>query len=389
MTAIELKGVRKRYTKYDDSPSLLTALPSRTRTKRSDLWALRDLDLEVQQGESLGVLGRNGAGKSTLLRLLSGVTAPTSGSVQVRGRVAPLISVGVGFHPELTGRENVYVNATVLGLTRREIDRRFDDIVDFSEIETFIDTPVKFYSSGMFVRLGFAVAVAVEPDVLLVDEVLAVGDIAFQSKCFHRMQQIRARGTTLVVVSHSMDAIRHTCGRALLLHRGVLTFDGEPHAAISAYYETVGQDPTDNEPDGSALAVESFQLVGPDGEPTNHLSVGDVAHARLVVRALKCVPQPILGVTVTSESGGVVYSDTNWGQPFDALGPGERARYDVTLAPHLAGGAFIVSCTMHDQHADGQTLQLTAPVSSTFHVSARGLVLGVADLEAAFTESRP
>src|SRR5579875_711372 len=212
--AVELRGVGKRYTKYVDTPMLVTsALRLRAGHRRDRLWALRGVDLDVEDGESFGVIGRNGSGKSTLMMLVGGITAPTEGSLRVWGRVAPLISVGVGFHRELTGRENIYVNGTVLGLTRRQIDRRLDAIVDFAEVEQFIDTPVKFYSSGMFVRLGFAVAVHADPDVLIVDEVLAVGDLAFQVKCYERMNEIRSRGTTVVMVSHHLGAVRRMCER--------------------------------------------------------------------------------------------------------------------------------------------------------------------------------
>src|SRR5690606_37347034 len=203
--AIELAGVGKRYRLAERS--LVQALrPSRRRTVRQ-LWAVQGLDLQVEPGETVGLLGHNGAGKSTLLRMMAGVSEPTEGRVTVRGRVAPLISVGVGFHQELTGRENVYVNGMLLGLTRAEVEARFDEIVDFAELRDRIDTPVKFYSSGMFMRLGFSVAVHVDPDVLLVDEVLAVGDVAFQLKCFDRMRELSARGTTTVLVSHSMHAL--------------------------------------------------------------------------------------------------------------------------------------------------------------------------------------
>src|SRR5436309_9699332 len=187
---------------------LLRSLLPFARPERSELWALRDVDLTLGQGDVLGVIGRNGAGKTTLLRLLAGVTRPTTGEVEIRGRVAPLISVGVGFHPEMSGRENVYVNGMLLGLTRREVDARLEEIVAFAELEDFIDTPVKFYSSGMFMRLGFSVAVHSDPNILVVDEVLAVGDMAFQAKCLERMRSLQQKGTSIVVVSHSMGTIR-------------------------------------------------------------------------------------------------------------------------------------------------------------------------------------
>src|SRR5690349_16980829 len=209
----------------------------RNRTRRSALWALRRATFGVGRGECVGVVGRNGSGKSTLLQMLAGVTAPTEGRVTVQGRVAPLISVGVGFHPELTGRENVYVNATILGLRREEIDRRFDEIASFAEIGEFLETPVKFYSSGMFVRLGFAVSAMSEPDVLLIDEVLAVGDLAFQLKCFERLERLRESGATVVLVTHNLNAVRRLCERTLVIHNGELRHDGDTVEALSLYHE--------------------------------------------------------------------------------------------------------------------------------------------------------
>ncbi|MHB8467786.1 MAG: ABC transporter ATP-binding protein, partial [Acidimicrobiales bacterium] len=238
---ISVEGVGKRFVKYEDTPTIVGRIPWPGRTRRSTLWALRGATFDVAPGESVGVIGRNGSGKSTLLRMLAGVTAPTEGRVRIAGRVAPLIAVGVGFHPELTGRENVYVNGTVLGLAKDEIDARFDDIVRFAEIKPFIDTPVKFYSSGMFVRLGFAVSVLAEPDVLLVDEVLAVGDINFQLRCFDRMAELQARGTTIVVVSHNLNAVRNMCRRTIVIHDAEMRFDGETNDAISLYHDLLAE----------------------------------------------------------------------------------------------------------------------------------------------------
>ena len=388
---IQVDDVSKRYVKYHDEPMLLSSLRLRARTKRSVLEAVRGLDLRVDEGESLGVLGRNGAGKSTLLQMLCGVTAPSTGRVAVRGRVAPLISVGVGFHPELTGRENVYVNGTVLGMSRREIDSRFDEVVAFAEIEEFIDTPVKFYSSGMFVRLGFSVAVAADPDILLVDEVLAVGDFAFQIKCFRRMEEIRALGTTIVVVSHNISAIRALCDRGVVLQRGVNVFDGPVHDAVSAYYRSVGEPPPD-EVDRAltptttdpVAVIESFQLLDAAGSATAHLASGDAATFRLNVRALAAVARPVIGISVYAEAGGPAYVDTNLATPFAPLSAGERASYDVAVRLSLAGGGFNVTSSLHDGLVDGGTVPLAHAQPLSFYVTGRGMVKGVADLGGRF-----
>ena len=238
-TAIELRGVGKRFTKYSDTPMLLSsALRFRPKTRRDRFWALRAVDLTVADGESIGVIGRNGSGE-----IDSDVTDGWHHRPDrrlrpgVRGMVAPLIQVGVGFHRELTGRENIYVNGAILGLTKRQIDDRLEEIIDFAEVEDFIDTPVKFYSSGMYVRLGFAVAVHSDPDVLIVDEVLAVGDLAFQVKCYDRMNEIRDRGATIVMVSHHLGLVQRMCERVLLIHNGVPRHLGAPEESIAAFHD--------------------------------------------------------------------------------------------------------------------------------------------------------
>lgn len=202
-----------------------------------EFWALRDVNFEVQPGEVVGIIGRNGAGKSTLLKVLSRITKPSTGRVELRGRVASLLEVGTGFHPELTGRENVYMNGTVLGMTRREIDCRFDDIVAFADVEKFIDTPVKRYSSGMTVRLGFAVAAHLEPEILIVDEVLAVGDAEFQRKCLDKMGEVARGGRTVLFVSHNMPAIQSLCSSAILIHSGTVKLQGDVGGAVHQYLQ--------------------------------------------------------------------------------------------------------------------------------------------------------
>ena len=203
-----------------------------------DLWALRDIDLEVKHGQALGVIGRNGAGKSTLLKVLSRITEPTEGRVEIKGRVASLLEVGTGFHGELTGRENIQLNGAILGMTRAEIRAKFDEIVDFSEISRFLDTPVKRYSSGMYMRLAFAVAAHLDPDVLIIDEVLAVGDLAFQRKCLGRMQDVAGRGRAVLFVSHNLAAVKSLCTRAILLESGRLVADGSPNDVVGEYVST-------------------------------------------------------------------------------------------------------------------------------------------------------
>src|SRR5579863_7966507 len=224
-------GLRHALERFVKSP-----LSAFRREKRETFWALKDVALEVKEGEVLGLIGRNGAGKTTLLKILSRITQPTSGWAEIRGRVGSLLEVGTGFHPELTGRENAFLSGAILGMSKREIARKFDEIVAFAELEKFIDTPVKHYSSGMYVRLAFAVAAHLEPEILLVDEVLAVGDIRFQKKCLFKMGDVARAGRTVVLVSHNMAAINSLSTRVIMLSNGGVAFDGAPADATARYY---------------------------------------------------------------------------------------------------------------------------------------------------------
>ncbi len=205
-----------------------------------EFWALRHVSFEIRQGEAVGIIGRNGAGKSTLLKVLSRITEPSEGRIEIDGRVASLLEVGTGFHPELTGRENIFLNGAILGMSRAEIKRKFDEIVAFSEVEKFLDTPVKRYSSGMYVRLAFAVAAHLEPEILIVDEVLAVGDAQFQKKCLGKMHDVAGEGRTVLFVSHNMNAVRQLCDRAIVMHGGTVSIDADVETAISGYLSAYG-----------------------------------------------------------------------------------------------------------------------------------------------------
>jgi ABC-2 type transport system ATP-binding protein len=237
---IEFWEVSKRF-QLQEGRTLREFMPALFRGKAwsEPFYALRDVTFTMDRGETVGVIGRNGSGKSTILKLIAGVTAPTTGEVRVAGRVSPLIELGAGFHPDLTGRENVHLNASLLGMSGQEIKDRFDDIVDYAELREFIDTPVKRYSSGMYVRLAFAVAVHSDPEVLLVDEVLSVGDAFFQEKCLERMHDFQRRGTTIVVVSHTLELITSFCERAIWLEHGRVVAEGPAAAVVDQYRESV------------------------------------------------------------------------------------------------------------------------------------------------------
>jgi lipopolysaccharide transport system ATP-binding protein len=245
--AIRVEHVSKRYllgTSYGyktvrDSLTKVVRRSGADRAGRREIWALKDVSFEVQPGELVGLIGRNGAGKTTILKILSRIVRPSSGHAEIRGRVGSLLEVGTGFHPELTGRENVFLSGAILGMRKNEIERRFDEIVAFSEIEEFLDTPTKRYSSGMQVRLAFAVAAHLEPEILIVDEVLAVGDIAFQKKCLGKMGEVTSHGRTVLFVSHNMSLIQTLCQRGILLSRGAVVTDAPIHDAVQEYLQTL------------------------------------------------------------------------------------------------------------------------------------------------------
>ena len=282
------------------------------------IWALRDVSFEVHKGEVIGIIGRNGAGKSTLLKVLTRITEPTSGRAVLRGRVSSLLEVGTGFHPELSGRENAYLNGAILGMRRSEIDRKFDEIVAFSEVERFIDTPVKRYSSGMYVRLAFAVAAHLEPEILLVDEVLAVGDIGFQKKCLGKMEQVARQGRTVLFVSHNMAAIQALCSRAILLEEGKVVFNGAQDEAVRAYIASVVRrseeqslaDRTDRE-GGSVFRFMNVEFQdAATGVPLNHLMSGQSVAVRVRYRLDAAAPKEgvTLSIAVSSSAGAFLFA---------------------------------------------------------------------------------
>jgi lipopolysaccharide transport system ATP-binding protein len=287
------------------------------------LWALKDINFQVQQGEALGIIGRNGAGKSTLLKILSRVTAPTLGIVKVKGRIASLLEVGTGFHPELTGRENIYLNGAIMGMSRAEVGRKFDEIVDFSGVEKFIDTPVKRYSSGMYVRLAFAVAAHLEPEILVVDEVLAVGDAEFQRKCLGKMGDVAYAGRTVLFVSHNMVAIEGLCPRALVLEKGGVVFDGNSTESISRYIHVKKElkqislrDRTDRVGTGIVRAVD-ISIFDKSGEPTNHIGMGE--NFCVEIRTQGKLDKAIIGILIGNIYRTQIMRGYTWEQIADDI----------------------------------------------------------------------
>jgi lipopolysaccharide transport system ATP-binding protein len=273
------------------------------------LWALKDVSFEVQPGEVVGIIGRNGAGKSTLLKVLSRITKPTTGRVRLRGRVASLLEVGTGFHAELTGRENVYLNGAILGMTRAEMDRKFDEIVAFAEVEQFIDTPVKRYSSGMYLRLAFAVAAHLEPEILVVDEVLAVGDAQFQQKCLGKMETVSASGRTVLFVSHSMSAITRICSAAVLLQQGQVLATGTPQGVVSRYLASTDAPGPRRAFASQGLPVELIEAAVEDatGQVNDELRINENFSIRIRYRA-KDASQPVdAQLALYTDTGTLVF----------------------------------------------------------------------------------
>lgn len=290
------------------------------RSEAPSIWALRDVSFDVQQGEVVGLIGRNGAGKSTLLKILSRITYPTSGTVKVNGRVASLLEVGTGFHDELTGRENIYLNGSILGMRKDEVKKRFDAIVDFSGVGPFIDTPIKHYSSGMRLRLGFAVAAHLEPDVLIVDEVLAVGDAGFQKKCIDAMEGLRGSGRTVLFVSHNLAAVENLCTRGIWIDAGKVRMDGEAKKVIVAYMSSfVGEqvsgttlaDAKDRLGSGE-IRYTRIEYLSPDGTPCSMIRSGDGVILRFHYRAETPILNPSFGFRLFSEMGTLITEAAHW-----------------------------------------------------------------------------
>jgi lipopolysaccharide transport system ATP-binding protein len=298
----------------------MSKLARRQPEQEQIVWALQDISFEVQQGEVLGIIGRNGAGKSTLLKLLSRITYPTSGSLKARGRVASLLEVGTGFHEELTGRENIFLNGSILGMKKKEIDHRLDEIVEFSGISKFIDTPIKRYSSGMRLRLGFAVAAHLSPDILLVDEVLAVGDADFQKKCLDAMDGLRTSGRTVLFVSHNMAAVESLCSRCIWIEAGRIRADGEARAVVGEYMKTFAQASTgsvnleniESRSGNGDCKFTHIEFMNGADETTNYIRSGDKLTLRLHYRAHKILRDLVIGVNLHNEYGTLIAASNNW-----------------------------------------------------------------------------
>jgi homopolymeric O-antigen transport system ATP-binding protein len=339
--AISVKGLSKSYVighikKHGQlRESLMDAMRPpflRKKPQMETIWALRDVSFSIEPGETVGIIGRNGAGKSTLLKILSKITYPTTGQMKVNGKVASLLEVGTGFHPELTGRENIYMNGSILGMSKKEVDRKFDQIVEFSGVEKFLDTPIKRYSSGMRLRLGFSVAAHLDPNILVVDEVLAVGDAAFQKKCLNTMANLREEARTVLFVSHNLAAVENLCKRCIWIDDGRVRMDGESHQVIKAYMENMAAGITSSDfgdvqhrRGNGKIRFRSVEFLSPEGDLKTVIRAGDSVLIRFHYSASEPIVRPDFGFRMYTEMGTLVTQVTTglYGIVIPLVKPGE------------------------------------------------------------------
>ncbi len=358
---ISVESVSRRFRIHArDARTLKDLFVQRGQTESTDVWALRDVSLDVARGEAVGLIGRNGSGKTTLLRIVARIIKPTAGRVRAEGRIGSLLELGAGFHPDFTGRENVFLNGAIYGLRRTDIRQRFDEIVAFAELEHAIDRPVRTYSSGMTVRLGFAIAAFLDADVLLLDEVFAVGDESFQRKCFGRIARFKQEGGTIVFVSHDASAVERLCERAVLLDSGRVAFDGPTREAIARYRRTLADD-IDPAERGAGLrewgsgeaTIASAQLVGQEGAERLQFLSGEPFALRVAVSATHGVPPPRLQLELRDDAGTLVAGQAvDLGELGWAAGNGERGvRFEIGSLP-LADGRFHLRLGLTDESGE-------------------------------------
>jgi lipopolysaccharide transport system ATP-binding protein len=396
--ALRVDGLGKRYRLGETvggfrdralSEEVLVRVRQATRRRRrpvpDEVWALRDVSFDVRVGERLGIVGRNGAGKSTLLKILSGVTTPTAGRAETWGRVGALLEVGTGFHPELTGRENVLLSGAILGMNRREVRSKLDEIVAFAGVERFIDTPIKRYSSGMSLRLAFAIAAHIEPETLLVDEVLAVGDAEFQRKCLARMAEIAAHGRTVVFISHNLPAVLQLCERVIVLEGGSVAFDGTPQAAIGRYLEETRASPAErvwldaqDAPGDDDVRLKAVRVCNQAGAVVEAVDTNEAFTLEVEYWHLGTDPKvrPVTVLQVTNQDGAMLFQTADESNHEWRYGP--RCRGVVTARCHVPGnllaeGRLFVSVTLstsepyvrHHVEPDAVSVEITEAATGT------------------------
>jgi ABC-2 type transport system ATP-binding protein len=384
--SIVAENVSRRFRVYPQRHvTLKEAIVRRRQLRPVEVWALRDVSFQIEPGESVGFMGRNGSGKTTLLRLLAGVFRPTTGTLAVAGRVGSLLELGAGFHHDFTGRDNIYLSASIYGVRKQEIDRRFEEIVEFSELERFIDLPVRTYSAGMYMRLGFSIAVNVDADILLLDEVFAVGDEAFQRKCVDRILEFRRQGKTIVFVSHSGPALERMCDRALLLRQGLVEYDGETGEAIRRYQELLAgeEDPAERaaglrEWGTGEARVSDVRLENGAGEPREVFMPGDYVTLRMNVKSRATIDRPLIAIELRDVTGGLLSRAEQdlGGLGWEAGVDEAEIRFDIQRLPLVEGRfQFNVSLTDHVRARRYHTVEKAAEFSVIPQGEAHGFML--------------
>ena len=379
--AIRVKNITKRYKLFERNRDRVRDALGLTGKKKlyKDLYALKDLSFDIKKGESVGIIGVNGAGKSTILKIITGVLTPTDGEVEINGRISALLELGAGFNPEYTGLQNVYLNGTMMGFTKDEIDKRLNSILEFADIGDFINQPVKTYSSGMFVRLAFAVAINIEPEILIVDEALSVGDVFFQTKCFHKFEEFRKAGKTIIFVSHDLGSIRRYCDKAILLNHGTKISEGTPAEVIDIYKRVLAghfeefddQDkpytvpetpaatgewkknyeinPSHDEYGDKDVEIIDFAVIDCKGKYTSVLTKGDPFKIKVKIRANRPADEPIVTYTVKTMKGtDITGTNTMFeGYSLGHMEPGEEKTVTFTQKMDIHGGQYLLSigCT--------------------------------------------
>ena len=352
---VEVNNVSKMFRLYHENVrSLKEKVLFFNKRGYEEFWALKDIDFKVKPGETLGIIGANGSGKSTLLKCITKILYPTTGKVVTNGSIAALLELGAGFQPDLTGRENIYLNASILGFSKKEVDKRFDEIVAFSELERFIDNHVRNYSSGMYIRLGFAVAISVDPDILIIDEVLAVGDEAFQRKCLERIEEIQEAGKTIIFVTHNVEITREICTEVVMLDHGVVVKEGEPREVVNYNHEMMESAGEGTERGNRAIEILNAAILNEHDEPSSEFRTGDSLKIRVAYRANEPVEDPVFGLSIEDYRGFTAYG-TNTSLKGMELGTiaGEGfVTFNLRSLPMLEG-RYLVSLAIHSR--DEQT----------------------------------
>jgi len=349
--AVQIEDVSKVFKLYHENvKSLKEKVLFFRKRGYEEFRALEGVSVDVEAGETLGIIGRNGSGKSTLLKCITKILYPTTGRITTSGSIAALLELGAGFQPDLTGRENIYLNASILGFSKKEVDRRFDEIVAFSELERFIDNHVRNYSSGMYIRLGFAIAINVDPDILIIDEVLAVGDEAFQRKCLDRIEEIQSAGKTIIFVTHNVDITKEICTRVVMLEGGRIVKEGPPREVVSYYHQAMESADEGGERGNRRILVTGIELVGAGGAASTAFETGESMTVRVSFRAEEPVPDPVFGISIEDYRGFTVYG-TNTRLKGIELGVAQGegvVEFSMKSLPMLEGRYF-VSVAIHSR----------------------------------------